>query len=226
MSTDLYKEKGSGYFNQIRFDFIGLLKRIELNAFDSVLDVGCGSCDTLVYIKEQGIAKKADGIELCSIPNSNQQNKLVDNLHIGMVDNIIDNISNKYDLITFLDVLEHVTDPWLIVKKSSRLLNENGIIIICCPNIREIKTLAKIFFKGTFKYEDAGILDKTHLRFFCPKDLIGLIPEQEFDLVGLFPNYKMAPNRKKAKFLHGGLLDELMAPQYFVVAKKKLKELQ
>lgn len=221
MLNDLYANKKVGYFSEVRFDFIQLLEAIKKSSFSAVLDVGCGSCDTMVYLKEHDIAKKVDGIELCHIPDSNQQNKLLNNLFIGPVDEVIETINSSYDLITFLDVLEHLADPWKTVNKASNLLGPNGIIIISCPNIREIKTIFNIFFRGHFKYEPAGILDKTHLRFFCPKDLKSLVPKNDFNLVGLFPNYKMAPNRKKARFLHGGMLDELFAPQYFIVAQKK-----
>ena len=32
----------------------------------------------------------------------------------------------------------------------------------------------KVFFKGSFKYEDKGIFDRTHLRFYCKSDMIEL----------------------------------------------------
>jgi hypothetical protein len=43
------------------------------------------------------------------------------------------------------------------------------------PNIREYKTVLKILLFGTFTYQDEGVMDRTHLRFFCKKDIISLM---------------------------------------------------
>lgn len=48
-------------------------------------------------------------------------------------------------------------------------LKDDGAFIASLPNIRQMQMLVQIYFKGDFKYEDAGILDKTHLRFFVKK---------------------------------------------------------
>jgi len=216
----MYSEKSQQYFGQTRLDFIELISSLSLNSFKNVLDIGCGSCETMIYMKEKGLATRVEGVELCSIPNSNQGNVLVDKLNIGEVDFVLESISNKFDLILFLDVLEHLVDPWSTVMQASHVLDSGGYIIISCPNIREIKNWFRIFFKGSFKYEDAGIMDKTHLRFFAPKDLKNLLPSMIFQQAKLFPNYKMAPNRGKFRFIHLKCLDEFFAPKYFLVAKK------
>lgn len=43
------------------------------------------------------------------------------------------------------------------------------MIIASLPNIRQIHMMIQIYFKGDFRYVEAGILDKTHLRFFVKK---------------------------------------------------------
>ena len=44
----------------------------------------------------------------------------------------------KYDIITFWDVLEHVTDPLSALNRSNKLLKKGGIIAINYPDINSI----------------------------------------------------------------------------------------
>jgi 2-polyprenyl-3-methyl-5-hydroxy-6-metoxy-1,4-benzoquinol methylase len=222
MIEELYKSKNRDYYNQVRFDMIDVLKEyLQPNQESIFLDVGCGSCDTLVYLKENGIAKIADGIELSIIKGSNQESVLIDNLYIGQIeDNIYKLEDTYYDFILCLDVLEHLIDPWTIVSLLSEKLKSGGYLIVSCPNIREIKNIYNIFFKGSFKYTDSGILDRTHLRHFCPSDMETLCTTEKLKVINSIPNYKMAPNRGKLKMIHFGLLNPIFAPQYFVISKK------
>lgn len=82
--------------------------------------------------------------------------------------------SDKFDVIIFSHVLEHLTDPWSILKKSTEFLKKNGVIIIALPNINNAKDRFKILF-GNFDYSEEGVMDKTHLRFFNQKTARELI---------------------------------------------------
>lgn len=220
----LYMDKEDRYYNQVRYDLISILNNF-INKTDryKYLDVGCGSCDTLVYLKENEMASSAEGIELMAIDNSNQQNELVDKLWIGPIEEKLGVIENNaYDIILCLDVLEHLVDPWSIVHTLADKLKVGGYLFISCPNIREIKTMVNIFIGGKFEYAEAGILDKTHLRFFCANDLKDLGTTEKLEFIELIPNYKMAPNRGKFRWLHFSYLDTIFAPQYFCVSRKKL----
>lgn len=71
----------------------------------------------------------------------------------------------KYDVILFMHILEHLVNPNNVLAKAKGLLNAGGIVIICLPNINNWEDRWKIF-KGQFAYTDTGVMDKTHLRFF------------------------------------------------------------
>ena len=78
------------------------------------------------------------------------------------------------DLILCLDVLEHLVDPWSVVKQLSALLAPNGRLVVSVPNIRNWKFVVKLLFRGDFSYRDAGLLDRTHLRFFVRQTAVEL----------------------------------------------------
>jgi 2-polyprenyl-3-methyl-5-hydroxy-6-metoxy-1,4-benzoquinol methylase len=89
-----------------------------------------------------------------------------------------------FDIIIFGDVLEHLRSPERALLKSKRYLSDSGYIIVSVPNIACINIRAKLLL-GRFNYENVGILDKTHLRFFTLKTTINLLNECGFDAVYL-----------------------------------------
>jgi len=221
MKAQIYNDKSESYYSHVRMDAVMIFNKYFTNSDVRLLDVGCGTCDTLVYLKETKSISVAHGIEMYENKQSNQSNSLVDLLSIGYVEEKVDDFStNYYDCILCLDVLEHLVDPWSVIKSLKDKLKKGGLLIISCPNIREFKTIYEIFLKGTFRYRSEGIMDQTHLRFFCPQDLRVLIESQGLNFIDLVPNYKMAPNRKKISKFVLSWFEEILAPQYFVIAEK------
>ncbi len=82
----------------------------------------------------------------------------------------------KFDAIIFADVLEHLKNPWVILKKAENLLKSNGKIFISIPNIGHNSILIDLW-NNKFKYRPLGLLDNTHLRFFGLNNLEDLLKE-------------------------------------------------
>lgn len=192
------------------------------NPENRVLEIGAGGCDTLVAIKERKLAKEVFGVELFAIEGSNQKNLLIDKLFIGNIEERLpDYPINYFDIILCGDVLEHLIDPWKTVREISRYLKKGGVIIVSCPNIREVTNLTRILITGRFQYKSSGIMDKTHLRFFGRKDLVDMLTTDELSVVRAIPNYFITPHRAQFRFVHLGLLDSFLAAQNIVVSQKK-----
>ena len=79
------------------------------------------------------------------------------------------------DVILCMDVLEHLVDPWAVLQKLTPLLANKGVIIASIPNIQHYRVLKDLVFRGKFEYQEDGILDRTHLRFFTRRSAIGLM---------------------------------------------------
>jgi 2-polyprenyl-3-methyl-5-hydroxy-6-metoxy-1,4-benzoquinol methylase len=73
----------------------------------------------------------------------------------------------KFDVILFLDVLEHVKDPLAVLRNALEVLEDHGHIVISLPNVAHAAMRAQLL-TGRFKYTEMGLLDSTHLRFFDP----------------------------------------------------------
>jgi len=73
--------------------------------------------------------------------------------------------SEKYDVIVFSDVLEHLSDPEKVLKKSRESLSSGGMLLVSLPNVAYLDNRIGLL-QGNWNYIDKGILDRTHLKFF------------------------------------------------------------
>ena len=76
----------------------------------------------------------------------------------------------KFVYILFEDVLEHLRDPYHVLKMATTLLKESGEIIVSIPNIGHNDILVKLY-QNHFNYTSIGLLDETHVHFWGAKDL-------------------------------------------------------
>lgn len=93
----------------------------------------------------------------------------------------------------FADVLEHLRDPWKVLKNIRNIIPENGSIIACIPNAQHWTLIARLVV-GNFRYEEMGLMDKTHLRWFTRTTIIELFEMQGFKIVEVIPRVFQAPN--------------------------------
>jgi len=105
----------------------------------------------------------------------------------------------QFDYILLLHIIEHLIDPWTLLTKIKSLLKENGTIICATPNIANWNSRALLFFKGRWEYQNVGVMDKTHLRFFTKKTLIEAFINAGFQIEKLHflhPNIPIIDNVK------------------------------
>ena len=89
-------------------------------------------------------------------------------------------IPERFDYIIMGDVIEHLLDPWTAVRNMRELLVPGGSIIASIPNVAHITNLYNML-SGSWTYEDMGLLDRTHLRFFTKSEIVKMF--EEADLV-------------------------------------------
>lgn len=81
---------------------------------------------------------------------------------------------SKYDYIILADVLEHIDDPLKIIDIFKDKLTSNGKFLISVPNVAHIDIIKGLINKK-FNYNNVGILDSTHLRFFTATSFVEMI---------------------------------------------------
>lgn len=75
-----------------------------------------------------------------------------------------------FDVVIAADVLEHVYDPWAVLRGMKTLLNEAGAVILSIPHVGHA-AIAGCLFDEDFEYRPWGLLDRTHIRFFGLKNI-------------------------------------------------------
>ena len=95
-----------------------------------------------------------------------------------------DEMLGGYDAVVFGDVLEHLSEPHLALKRIVELQSSGSKIILSVPNVAHILIRLSLLF-GHFEYTERGILDRTHLRFFTYKTFISLIKEAGLDILSI-----------------------------------------
>lgn len=163
------------YFSYTRREILPLLP----DRMDRVLEVGCGVGNTLCWLKEDFGCRWIGGIEIDPAAAGEARRRL-DFLFEGDVSRDEIPEMEPVDLLLCLDVLEHLVDPWAVVRRLYEIVRPGGAIIASVPNVRNRKVLLPLLFRGTWEYADEGVLDRTHLRFFVRETAIRLVESGGF----------------------------------------------
>lgn len=210
-------DKNKDYYGGVRSE---MLKYFPANA-RTMLDVGCG----------EGLFGKSAvdrfGAEVWGIDINERSVALAEtNLartFCGDVSQLLDELpDNHFDVIYFNDVLEHMVDPYSLLEEIKGKLTTEGMVVASIPNIRYHRVLTQILLKRDFKYEKAGVMDETHMRFFTKKSIGRMFVEAGYELDSLVPINKSKSVRPLFyKLLTLGLIgNDISYPQFAVAARK------
>ena len=212
----MYEFKDQRYFTSVREDLLALIP--TKNRDGSILEIGAGSGATLIACKTKILAREVIGIELMALANSGQSDPRIDKMYIGAVENMLDKIpNNHFNVVLCGDVLEHLTDPWTVLQEIKKKLVPDGVVIASVPNVRHFRVLFNLLIRGDFKYESSGVMDQTHLRFFCKKNIRNLFQNVGFKVEQIRPVIGSKSKILPAIFL--SIVEEFLAGQYLIVAE-------
>lgn len=82
----------------------------------------------------------------------------------------------RFDVVVFADVLEHLRNPTHTLQQALDLLQPDGYVVISLPNVAHNGLMAALL-RQSFPYRETGLLDDTHLRFFARSNLPGLLAD-------------------------------------------------
>lgn len=160
------REKQTDYYSQTRSEMLSFVPE----SIGTALEIGCGKGQFSRAIKSKCNAE-IWGVELNSAAAAEAKNH-VDHIFCGPIESHIGSLPSAYfDCICMNDVIEHLIDPWQVLSSLRTKLRQGGIIIASLPNVRYYKNLGSLLFDSDWQYTDAGILDRTHLRFFTYKSM-------------------------------------------------------
>jgi 2-polyprenyl-3-methyl-5-hydroxy-6-metoxy-1,4-benzoquinol methylase len=130
----------------------------------TVLDCGCAGG----YVAEALVPKgcTVDGLDI-DADASRDARRHCRSLFVGSLEDpvFLAALDGPYDRILFGDVLEHLVDPGRVLEGVRHLLGPGGRVLISIPNVANWRLRWRLLL-GRFEYEDVGLCDRTHLRFY------------------------------------------------------------
>jgi len=173
------------------------LLRLIPNTSKRIIEVGCSSGALAREFKKINPNCYWLGIEIDS-QYADLAKRYCDETLVMDIENPIANFwkaTNEIDCWIFGDTLEHLRDPWSVLKLIRNSLPSNGSIVACIPNAQHWSIQAKLSI-GDFRYQDSGLLDKTHLRWFTRQTIFEMFEDCKFNISEGFPRVFDEPNRE------------------------------
>ena len=162
----------SDYYNRINTD---LLQRIP-RTVSTVVEIGCGAGALGASFKRDNPAVWYAGVELEESAAAVARERL-DQVVTGSAEELrLDQLGldgRPLECLVYGDVLEHLYDPWATLARHTEWLAPGGEVVACVPNIQHWSILLDLL-RGRWAYQQEGLLDITHLRFFTLEGALDL----------------------------------------------------
>ncbi len=205
------------YYSGVRDDLISLIPP----GTRRVLEIGCAAGMTGRRLKELGF-EEVVGVEVLA-DVARKALPFYDRVIVGDVEKTeLPYEEGHFDCILYGDVLEHLVDPWKVLAAHNRSLRTGGAIICSIPNVRHYKHLKKLLIRGEWEYGEAGLLDRSHLRFFTIKSIEEMVEGAGFEMATMI---KRPSGAKWLKWLNRALgnsfVDHLVLQYLFTAIKKE-----
>jgi SAM-dependent methyltransferase len=228
-ATGVRKAHGDdGYFEHTRPELRALVPAQARR----VLDVGCGAGGLGAALKAERDHCEVIGLEGFPEAAATARERLDDAwcLDLDALEALPED-AGVFDAMIFGDVLEHLRDPARLLRALLPSLAADGVLVCSIPNVKHWTVLFPLLVKDRWTYEDAGLLDRTHVHFFTLEE-IGVMLE-ELGLEGIHVGVNdLAPLPPQLEPLvdlaakYGAERDEtrarLGAYQYLVVARRPI----
>ena len=177
------------------------------------VELGCGAGGFGALLRETRHDVHIIGVEIHP-KSAEEARKRLDNVIEQPVEIALDSIpAGSIDCVVCNDLLEHLVDPWAVLRQVKRILQPHGSIVSSIPNVRHFPVFKNYFLGGDWKYEKWGVLDRTHLRFFTKSSIARMFSETGFHttlIEGIFGE----PLPWKAMLLNRLLRGKLTDMQY------------
>jgi methionine biosynthesis protein MetW len=197
MGVKDYYERQYGDESQVKLRLPFLyrkLRRFELNrndlacqlalGGDSLLDIGCGDGELLLLLKDK--YRQLYGIDIAKprIDRIRKKCSNESNIHVilGDINRQLPFADGSFDTITVISVLEHIFDPYHLMKECYRLLREKGTLIVQVPNIAWFPYRIRALMGKVPEAPGAegGEWDYEHLHYFTRTSLKKLFEREGF----------------------------------------------
>lgn len=211
-----YEAKAEPYFAGARADFIA-----ELPADPSarILEIGCGSGDTGALALAGGKAGTYVGVDI-SARAAEKARRILTDVVVGDVERMeLPWAAASFDAVILSEVLEHLVEPWDVVRRMAKLMRPGGVMLASSPNVAHYHVIASLL-RGRFDLSDQGTFDRTHMRWFTPHTYAAMFEKAGLRVEIVKPVTPFAPRVQLLSKLSGGRIDHMFMRQIWLKAVK------
>lgn len=147
--------------------------------YDRVLEVGCAEGSFSAALP---LDCERWGTELAAAAAAKAAEKL-HRVLTGPYHETCDQLPDRYfDLVICNDVIEHMVDHDAFLASIHDKMTDRSHLIGSIPNVMHFKTLYRLFIEKDWVYEDEGVTDRTHLRFFTRRSLLRTLGQHGYTI--------------------------------------------
>jgi O-antigen biosynthesis protein len=202
--------KPTGYYANSRPDLVAALPR----PIGRVLDVGCGEGAVGRALRAAGATWLA-GIEM-QPGAAAVAREAYDEVAVGAAETELGSITPPFDSICCYDVLEHMGDPYTVLRRLRTVAPPGGRLHVSVPNARHFSLVRDLVLRGTFGYTEWGHRDSTHLRWFTRRDIVASIEEAGWSVTSV--SHPALGRSNGLDRLTRGHSTEFLVGQWYVLA--------
>ncbi|AUB56455.1 hypothetical protein BK008_10365 [Methanobacterium sp. MZ-A1] len=170
--NEIFRDTKNWYLTQKNVVTSGLIDFAAQNAGKKILDIGCATGDYCIALTEREFECTGVDINPQYIEEARKKNV---NALVSESD-FLNFEDNSFDTALLFEVLEHVENPYNLLKEAKRVAKKN--VLITVPNCSQLSQL------GQFNLTYEHILEEDHVNFFTKKDLEDMIS-------GVFDNFNV-----------------------------------
>lgn len=143
-----------------------------------VLDLGCSGGRLAERAKTYGHV--VTGVDIAE--DDGVRERVSEFFLADLDDGIPEGVGEGYDVVIAADVVEHVRDPEGLLKSISDRVAPGGMLIVSVPNFGHWYPRIRTAL-GLFDYDQRGILDIGHMRFFTRRSFLRMAKVCGYEIV-------------------------------------------
>lgn len=200
-----YDSKDASYFAMARHDYVDALPD---DPTASILEIGCSNGATGALALARGKCGRYCGVELFAEPAAAARERLTE-----VVEGDVERLelpwpSGSFDALILSEVLEHLRDPWAVLRRLRPLLRPGARVLASTPNVAH-REIVVMLLRGRWELRSYGPLDATHLRWFTPSSLRQAFEEAGYVVDSVGPLGPLGPGSAVVDRLLRGRLRHL-----------------
>jgi len=163
-----------GRWSDIYDNFLEINK--DFKKGDSILDIGCGWAQALLFFKEKGFDCYGFDPAIEAVEYGCKKGLNIKHAGLDGMD-VFEN--KKFEMVTMFNVLEHLANPSQTINQIKEILQPNGVLAIDVPNeFNDFQTAGR----DVHGLDDWWVAPPNHLNYFSKDSLVNFLESHGFSV--------------------------------------------